>query len=290
MDPFISRRDLFYRHSWKAPVGGLLLVGAAGLISTFVLGLIYGYAWAFIPIIHFKLVLLIGYPLAIGTVVSLALRAGNIRNDLVAILAGVGFGLLAEYMGWVAWTAAVLRDAKLLIVFFYPGDLIYFMQEVSRDGTFIFSEMQPTGFSLYLLWLVEAVIVIGGTEYMTIHNHLEDPFCEDCHAWVAQERYIGLFTPLSNESKFKHEIRQGNFQSFMELKAANVGNRFTKITTRECKSCKTFRLVTVKSISLWVNAEKKIESKTQTIINNLRVTSELLPTLERLAQLQDQLR
>lgn len=284
MDPFASRKEMFYRHSWKAPIGGLFLVGAAGLLSTLVLGLIYGYIMYYIPFIYIKVFIMVGYPFAIGLILSLAVQRGKVRNNLLVGLAGVGFGLLADYMGWVAWIAAALKSTEYLMVFFYPGDILYFMQEVVEVGIYVIGNSRPTGAILYLIWLVEAVVVVGGTAFMVLKLHLDTPFCEECNEWVETERYIGLFTPLTNTSKFKRGILEGNYTVFNELIPSQTGNQFIKLTIYECRTCQNFRLLNVKKLKLSVNSKKQLESNERKVITNLRVTPGLSSALARLTQ------
>ena len=288
MDPFASSNELFYRHSWKAPIGGLLLVAATGLTSTLLLGLVYGYVMFFIPFIYIKIFIMIGYPIVIGFIVSWAVDRGKIRNSAIVVLAGVGFGILADYAGWVAWMAAALGSADFLMAFFFPGEVLSFMRAVAEVGIYVISNSRPTGAILYLVWLVEAATVIGVTAWFVITNHFDSPFCEECGNWVTAERYIGLFYPISNQAKFQREIKQGNFSVIGELKPRKEGSLFTKLTMRECQTCSNFRLLSVKSLALSVNSKNQLESKNKTIISNLRVTPGLLSILQRLITQQIQ--
>jgi len=43
MTQFSTSTSIFYRHSGRAPLLGLILLGAIGFIATPILGLIYGY-------------------------------------------------------------------------------------------------------------------------------------------------------------------------------------------------------------------------------------------------------
>lgn len=52
----------FYRHSGKAPILGLLLMGITGLIVTPILGVIYGYLLWYIPFIYINFLLFSGTP------------------------------------------------------------------------------------------------------------------------------------------------------------------------------------------------------------------------------------
>jgi hypothetical protein len=98
----------FYRHSGKVPLLGLILLGVAGLVAVPILGVLYGYLIFYIPFIYVNLFVVFGYVYAVSFVLSKAMRLGKIRNTLIAGLAAFGFGLLAEYVGWVAWIAALI--------------------------------------------------------------------------------------------------------------------------------------------------------------------------------------
>jgi hypothetical protein len=67
-------------------------------------------------------------------VLNKAIKWGKVRNTLIVGLAAFGFGLFAEYAGWVAWIAAYAKDPYYLLEFFLPLDIATFIIEIGKEG------------------------------------------------------------------------------------------------------------------------------------------------------------
>jgi fatty-acid desaturase len=99
MNEFGTTAAKFYRHSGKAPILGLILIGLAGFIAVPILGLIYGVLIRVIPFIYINFFVVIGYAFAVSFVLSRVAKYGKIRNMVLLGLAAFFFGLLADYVG-----------------------------------------------------------------------------------------------------------------------------------------------------------------------------------------------
>ena len=184
MNELTATTAKFYRHSGKAPVLGLILMGIAGFVAVPILGLIYGYLLRYIPFIYINILIVVGYAYAVSFVISKVAKYGRVRNMLLIGLAGFFFGLLADYIGWVSWIAAMSGDPSYLIAFFFPLDVFTIITEIAKEGAWSLSGTTPTGAFLYFVWFVEACIVIGGSTYLSIKALAETPYCEDSDIWA----------------------------------------------------------------------------------------------------------
>jgi len=275
----------FYRHSGKAPILGLVLIGIAGFIATFVLGVIYGYLLYFIPFIYLNFLIVLGYIYAISYVLSWAAKFGKVRNILLISLAALAFGLLAEYVGWVSWLAAILGSPVNLIGFFFPLEVIAFIQQIARQGAWTIFDFTPTGVWLYLVWLGEAVAVIGGITYLTYSNLMRIPFCEDSDAWAEKHSIIGTFAPLANSVQFRAAISQGGLSAFNALTTIQPGqNRFTMLELFECDKCRNFFVLNVNDVEVKTDKKGKQDTKVKSIVSNLIVTPSTVSGLRRLIE------
>jgi len=282
---FAGTNARFYKHSGKAPLMGLFFIGIAGFIAVPILGLIYGVLTRVIPFIYINALVLIGFVYAISYVLSQVAKFGKIRNMILLGLAGFFFGLLADYIGWVAWLAVTVGDPWFLVEFFFPADIFYIITLVAEEGAWSISGTTPTGVFLYILWAIEAIIVIGGIPYLTLEMLSKIPFCEESDAWADKRTQIGAFTPIANPAQFKDAVSQGNFSAFNELKTSPENDRrYTALEVFECEQCRNFFMLNVTDVTIKINNKGKAEAKTKKILNNLLLTPIQLADLKRLAQ------
>lgn len=283
MNEFATTTAKFYRHSGKAPILGLALIGIAGFVSVPILGLIYGLLLRFIPFIYINFLIVIGYAYAVSFVLSWVAKFGKVRNLYLVGLAAFFFGVLADYVGWVSWLTALVGDPYFLVEFFFPLDILYFITLVAEEGAWTISGFTPTGGFLYFIWFIEACVVIGGITYLTVTALSKTPFCEESDAWAEKRTQIGAFTPVSDIRQFRQAITQGNFSTFNQLKPSAPEDRhFTTLEVYECEQCRNFFVLNVDDVVITVNNKGKAESKVKSIISNLVVTPHQLAGLKGL--------
>lgn len=284
MNDFSMTTTNFYRHSGKTPILGLILFGAAGFIAVPVTALIYGYLAFYIPFIYLNILLVFGYIFVVSFVLSRVAFWGKIRNTFIVGLAGFFFGLFAEYIGWVAWIAALAKDPTYLIEFFFPLDIISIIVEIGKEGVWSFEGTTPSGTFLYLIWLVEAILVVGGITYNTIKLFSGVPFCEDSDAWANKKSSLAAFAPLANPGQFKASISQGTYSTFNELKPIQSGNAFTLFELYECDVCRNFYVLNIKDVRISVDRKGRQVRKEKPIVANLLATPSILSLIKRVEQ------
>jgi len=283
MNELVSTNVKFYRHSGKAPILGLFLIGIAGFVAVPILGAIYALLIHFIPFIYLDALIVIGYAIAISAVLSSAARYGKVRNMFLVGLAAFFFGVLADYIGWVVWLAIAVGNPRFLLEVFFPFDIFYYITLVAEKGAWSLSGTTPTGVFLYLVWFIEACIVIGGTTYLTVKSFSKTPFCEDSDRWADKRSVLGLFNPLTNIPQFKNAVLQGSLAPFNELKPSNPNNNhYTLLELYECVECKNFFILNVDEVTVKINNKGKADTKTNSIIANLIVTPTTLSSLRKL--------
>ena len=271
----------FYRHSGKAPLLGLLIIGATGFIAIPILGLIYGYLIFYIPFIIINFFIVIGYLAIISVVLNKAAVSGKIRNSFVIGITGFGFGLLAEYVGWVAWIAALVKDPSFLFEFLFPQDVIKMIIAIGEVGVWSFRGATPSGAFLYFIWLLEAIMVVGGITYLTLKAFSDIPFCEDSEVWANKKSTLAVFAPLTNPDQFKASILQGGISAFNEIKPIQSGSAFTMLELYECEVCKNFFVLNVKDVKISFDRKGRQNRTEKMIVKHLILTPSTLSTLKR---------
>ncbi|UCF34805.1 MAG: hypothetical protein JSV78_05760 [Phycisphaerales bacterium] len=179
-----------YSHSGRLGAG-VIVVPLAGIIAAVVLGIAYSYADVYSPVAgYISLVLVFVAAFAVGYVVSFAAFQSKSRNTKFVGLMGFLTGLLTLYTSWATFTFALLQRASdeplaigLVDVFASPGMIWAFARAVSAEGWYEIFGGTPQGITLWVIWLIEAcVIIVVSTiaSRMALSNRV---FCEDSGQW-----------------------------------------------------------------------------------------------------------
>lgn len=283
MNEYANSAVSYYRHSGKAPLLGLVLIGIAGFVAVPILGLIYGYLSFYIPIIYLNILLAVAYPFAVGLVISQVAKYGKVRNTVLIGLAGLFFGLLAEYTGWIAWIAALGKDPSLLVEFFFPWDLLSIIPYLAETGVWSLNDSTPTGIFLYVIWLAEAITVIGGTTYFALAFVRQYPFCEESDTWAEKRSTLGVFAPLKRSSELKASLAQRGIAALDVLTPPAPGNAFTRLELIECADCNTFRVLNVKTVKISMNRGRR-QTNESNFVSNILLPPSAYGSLQRMLQ------
>ena len=284
MTNYFGTNATFYKHSGKAPILGLILIGIAGFIAVPILALIYGALTRVIPFIYINALLIFGFVYAVSYVLAQTAKFGKIRNMYLLGFGAFLFGLLADYIGWVSWLAVTIGDPFFLFEFFFPADIFYIITLVAEEGAWTLSGTTPTGWALYILWAIEAVIVIFGIPYVTLDMLAKIPFCEESNAWADKKSQIGAFTPITDRAQFKQSVSQGNFSAFEQLKPSPENEmHYTALEVYECEHCRNFHVLTVSDVKIRINNKGRAETKVKSVVSNLLLSPIQLAGLKKLA-------
>lgn len=273
----------YYQHSGKIGCLGLPLLLLVGIPCILMLGFVYGYAIYYIPFIYFNFFIVLGYGGVAGFVVGKLARLGKVRNGKVIFFSGLLVGLLAEYTGWITWLTAATGDLWMLGGFLFPMEVLSLIQMLNQEGVWSIFGVTPTGWFLNLIWIVEAMMVIGAAVLFCTGTGLAVPYCEKCKRWVDQEEMITLLEQLADPNLFKAQLEQGDYASILSLKKTS-GDRFTKIKLRQCTSCQQLNMVSVSDVTSYLNNKGEPKSNERSIVNQLLISSELytaITTAER---------
>jgi len=283
MNEMASTNVRFYHHSGKAPLLGLIIMGIIGFVTIPILAAIYALLVRYIPFIYINALVVIGYAYVLSFVLSWAAKKGKIRNMVILGLAAFFFGVLADYIGWVVWLATLAGNPMFLLEFFFPIDILQFITVIAEKGAWTLRGMTPTGMALYLVWFIEACIVIGGTTYLTVVSLASTPFCEDSDVWADKKSALGIFYPVKNISQFKNLVIQGSFTPFNELKPlSSFSDNYTLLEVYECEQCKSFFVLNVNDVVIKTDNKGRKSNVTKSIVSNLIITPTTLASLKKL--------
>jgi hypothetical protein len=263
----------YYQPSGKIGCLGLPLLLLVGIPCILVLGFVYGYAIYYIPFIYFNFFIVLGYGGVTGFVVGKLARLGKVRNGKIIFFSGLLAGLLAEYTGWIAWLTAMAGDLWMLGGFLFPSEVLSLIRVLNQEGAWSILGVTPTGWFLYLIWIVEAIMVIGTAVLLCAGTGLGDPYCEKCKRWVDQEEMITLLEQVADPNMLKAKLEKGDYASILSLKKAS-GDRFTKIKLRQCTSCQQLNTLSVFDVTSYLNNKGEPRSNEWSLVDQLLISPE----------------
>jgi hypothetical protein len=282
MNQFGLSTQGFYRKSGKVPFLGIILFFIIGGVGLTILGLIYGFVIFYIPFAQLGAFAVIGYAFAGSYVLTKAITIGKLRNPILIGLLVFGFSIYAEYIGWIAWIATLAKDARYLLEFFFPWEVLSIILELGVEGVWSLSGSTPKGAFLYLIWIVEALTVIGGITYLTIKSAAAMIFCEESNMWVTKKTLLGIFSPIADPRQIKLDVAQGNLSIFGQLSPATPNSsHFSLLEVYECEHCNNFRVLNLDDGVITQDRRGNMGSKTKPIIKNLLVSAAFLSNLKR---------
>lgn len=270
----------YYKHSDKYSMNllwGFPIVGVASII----LSLIYAYLVVYIPLFGvINIITSCGYGIAIGAIVGALLSAFNTRNIKIATTFSISASLLAFYIVWVAFEYVLSQrysynDGFLSMLFSF-SDIFEEATNIAHRGWFSIKKLTPTGFILWTLWGLEAIIIIGVSIFISLYLYFESVFCETCNQSNEEVKDILTFTyPEKKELEDKISHQDQSFLYSVEHITKDTPHYY-KINRTQCNECKDFFTLCLMEVTRTWEKEKDKSQKVEASIEEKTVISNLI--------------
>lgn len=234
-------------HTHSGALGrGLLVVPLIGIASVVLLAALFGAATVcetrFLP--RFKIVpgfLLIGFVVALIAILRMSVRWGKVRNRGFMILSGSLLGLLAVYVSWASFlgTFDYVRggSGSFLGYLQSPGAMWEAAGRIAEKGWYTtLRGTRPSGFILWLFWVLEALILTGGGVLAGLSSTLETVFCEVCSDWAADVEPPACFAFPSDGTDLEFALGE-EIKSLEGLEPLPAGGTLKTYLQAELKRC-----------------------------------------------------
>lgn len=280
----MSDAAVYYRHSGKFGITALPAMMIVGAMVAVVLGLIYGIAVLYIPIIFLNVLLTVGLGFAVGWVVFSVAKLTHVRSPLLALTVGLIAGIVAEWAAFVGWIAAlsegdfIILDPVLLAVEVLPA--------IAEQGVWGLSESAPvTGMMLYAVWLIEAAIIILIAGLLPFRKLASLAYCEDCRAWVRDRNVLPAMELLPDAQTARKSLEQGDFSLFGQFKAVPAEQpQYTEVALSRCGGCDALHLMTMDTVQITQDSKGNTNTNRAHIVENLLIDGESRELILQIAQ------
>ncbi len=220
--------NFYYRPSGIIPGKGVVLSIVTGIILTLLLSVVYIALQWFIPFIYLNAFITIG--LGIGILVSLdfALGIGKIRNTKYAFILSVFCGLLALYAQWAlfvslmyeatgnmgggTWVKSSFNLNGFWYIFTHPKLLFDAVISLNEVGTFSIKKSPVSGGFLWIVWLIEAVMIVGIPAILALSGKASKPFSELTDTWMHEKELETRLDFIEDKEGFVQKLINGNFE------------------------------------------------------------------------------
>ncbi|NRB52384.1 MAG: hypothetical protein HRU41_32285 [Saprospiraceae bacterium] len=260
---------LYYQESGKTNPMGISLALIAGLAAASVLGFVYAYATFYIPFIYFNFLLTYFFGFSIGYAVGKVGSLGKVRNSRVLLLSALAMGVIGIFFAWVFWISAASGGE---LMSFNMNTTWFFIQLIAMEGAWSIFGFTPTGGALYLIWIVEAGIILFGVIAAVGAGMGSKPYCESCDQWLNTQKVTERVRGVANPIGFRKEMEGKNYDALKKLPEVTLGARNrTCVQLSCCPGCSNQHYLTVDKIERSTDSDGDAKENTTRVLENLRI-------------------
>ncbi|KQR66949.1 hypothetical protein [Pedobacter sp. Leaf176] len=279
---------LYYKPSGKIPLKGIFISLITAFVITVILSIIYIALQWFIPFIYLNFFIAAGLGLGVGGGVFIAIGSGKIRNTKFECVLAVLCGLLAWYCQWALfvslmyeaegsmgggmWVRSSFNLSGFWSVLTHPELLFQAMLSLNDVGTFTLKQNTVSGTLLWVVWVIEALIIIGAPILFSLSGRSTSPFSEQNDQWMEERDVEGKLKTVNDPDQMIMELNTGNLKSLKEfLPADDLSNDYATLRIYE-SSGDPVSYISVTNISHKADKKGELKKETKTVIEYLKIT------------------
>lgn len=282
---------LYYKPSGEVTVAGLAAGLLGGLLVALVLAFVYSYLIAYIPFVYVNVLCTIGYACALGFVAGWLLKSGKMRNPAVGVFVTVIVALAAYYFSWAVWLSAMLGrgdyDVSAFTLASQPSTLLEVILRVNENGAWSIGrggKNPVTGVLLWVVWGIEAAIVLVVPPVLAWGVLSSEPFCEFCGEWCEEDQ--GLVSLRQAEpAGIKQVFESKQFERLKAVGAKDSGSAdWYRLDLHRCKRCDRTNTLTVKSEKITFDSKGNAKTESKDLFAKLSLSQPEVEELRRVSR------
>ncbi|MDR0564795.1 MAG: hypothetical protein LBG78_07675 [Azoarcus sp.] len=273
---------LYYQPSGKTTLSGLVTLLIGGIAAIWILGIAYTYAVGFIPFIYINFIVTGAFGILAGISFSLFVKKGNLRAPGKVTLLTAIATLIGLYLHWAFFCAYLLHRASDIPLWeayqsylFSPSKIIDTAKYLLDNGHFSIGRRgrntPVTGGFLALIWLVEALIILGGSLLLP-RVKSQEPYSENLNRWADAEELPGRMSHFEDVVATKNALEAGNITPLLNTEPTDEKASHSKIVLYSAEGDSNCYFLSLKNVTVKINKKGKEESSTDTVVEYLRIT------------------
>jgi hypothetical protein len=280
---------LYYKPSRKIPVKGIFISLITAFAITVVLSIIYIALQWFIPFIYLNFFIAAGLGFGIGGGVFIAIGAAKIRNTIYDRVLALLCGLLGWYCQWALfvslmvaaegsmaggmWVRSSFNLTGFWYILTYPEILFRAMLSLNDVGTFTLKHNTVSGTLLWVVWVIEALIIIGAPILFSLSGRSTTPFSEQNDRWMEERDVEGKLKTVTDPDQMIRELSTGNLKSLKDfLPADDLSTDYATLRIYESPG-DPVSYISVTNNSHKADKKGELKKETKMVIEYFRVTT-----------------
>jgi hypothetical protein len=281
--------QLYYKPSGKIPVNGIFISLIIAFVITVILSIIYIALQWFITFIYLNFFIAAGLGFGVGAGVFIAIGLGKIRNTKYECILAVLCGLLAWYSQWALFVSLMseaegsmgggmwVRSSFNLSGFWYelthPEMLFQAMLSLNDGGTFALKHNTVSGTLLWVVWFLEALIIVGAPVLFSLSGRSTTPFSEQNIQWMEERDVPGKLKSIADPHRMIGELNSGNLKSVKDfLPADDLSNDYATLRIYESPG-DPVSYISVTNISHKADKKGELKKETTAVVEYFRITA-----------------
>lgn len=270
-----------YCHSGRFAVAGIPMMLIAGLIVGGILGVVYAFAIAWIPIVYLNMLLSGGFGMIMGFVVAQAGYYGRVRNPLLTGLFGFTSAAFGLYISWAVDGAARFGISEVPVLL-SPAALSEYISIFYNTGFWTIGKGgSVSGIPLAVIWGIEALMVTGLGGMIGYMRFATTPYCENCDWWTTKISDFGRIIVPEETPEFTEQLVAGDVSVISKCQPATESTeKHLAIAIADCPSCSGSAYMSVSQVTITMNSKGEPQTATQTLVENRQITHDSLESLK----------
>jgi hypothetical protein len=287
----------YYKPSNKMPLPGILALLAGGIVAALGLALVYIYAVWYIPFVYINFFICLGFGLVLGAVLAVLVRLGKLRSPWAVGALALLVGLVAVYLQWSAYltllfnsettgtgkdadTATSFSISLFLDIMTHPAAMWLAIQKINETGTWTLKGSTPSGVFLAVIWVIEAVIILGGT-YLMAKAQATEPFSETSNEWATEETLAHPLTFAQDAATTRTALETGQFHHLTPHTSAEAEDPFARLKLHSAPNDHNCRYLTLENVTTTIDKKGKASQSTTTVVQHLAISPAAFEELQR---------
>lgn len=269
--------ETYYKHSGRAPAVGIAVGFLAGVLISIPASYLYNYGIIEITTDKLRFVCTLGFGALIGAAAGLGLFWGKVRNNSVAALVGAAASFAGLYISWAVWLIDIFERGHWISnpirPLMHPRAVWRAILLINTTGTWAMEHEKPTaGTMLWLVWLAEALLIVGFGTLVAVALIKRQPFCEKCESWCSKIEKI-YFAPTILPADLKTKLDNRQFECLPALGEGTPKKANYRVDLHSCSSCGTLNTLSL---------VKNFPRDQKTLIDKLLLSPSEVETVRRL--------
>lgn len=283
-------RPRTYSHSGVVTPQGLLLGLVAGLAGGLVLGAVYGFIIFINPFIYVSVLATVAFGVAMGFLVAKTMKAGKVRNAFAVAAVALLAAAFAHAVGWLVWLAKFMEDVEDFeaVYLLDPEVLFLLIAEINELGPWSIRNSEPvSGWFLWAIWGLEALIVLGGATGYAYLTAAEGVFCEPCGRWCSDDQVLLVLSAAPEHETTRLKAFEGDLDAIEQLPPPEAADsRYVTVKVARCEHCGKTNTLSLVEVQHTVNSKGEDEQSETVHLDHALISKEQLERLERHAAAQ----